>query len=192
MICLVVYLQQTCWLPACAATGGGVNTCFQPQALCAMHKLPQRMLDQLLKPQAQHSTVAGAAALQRSGLPALLRDALQAAFNKSQARPCLAAGASTLLLLACTVHTTYANSQLVSLRRWRPLQSLSWAASHSRWCRSGLELCPALCPAAQSLFCLHLRPCSFSGKATVICVCIRRGHPAQGRHPAPLASSLHL
>ena len=53
-----------------------------------MHKLPQRMLDQLLKPQAQHSTVAGAAALQRSGLPALLRDALQAAFNKSQVRPC--------------------------------------------------------------------------------------------------------
>ena len=53
-----------------------------------MHKLPQRMLDQLLKPQAQHSTVADAAALQRSGLPTLLRDALQAAFNKSQVRPC--------------------------------------------------------------------------------------------------------
>lgn len=50
-----------------------------------MHKLPQRMLDQLLKPQAQHSTVSDATALQRSGLPTLLRDALQAAFNKSQA-----------------------------------------------------------------------------------------------------------
>jgi hypothetical protein len=128
--------------------------CFSPQALCAMHKLPQRMLDQLLKPQAQHSVVADTVALQRSGLPALLRDALQAAFNKSQAWPCPAAGASTLLLLACTVHTTYANSRSMSLHRSRPLQSPSWDVSRLRWCRFDLQLrlhcalqrkaCPAL------------------------------------------------
>jgi aerobic-type carbon monoxide dehydrogenase small subunit (CoxS/CutS family) len=69
-----------------------------------MHKLPRPLLEQLLKPQAQRSRVADATALQRCGMPALLREALQAAFNKSQVVSgsyCTHAFMASLMLLAC-------------------------------------------------------------------------------------------
>ena len=74
--------------------------CFYgSQALCAMHKLPSRMLEQLLHPQAQRSAVADSAALHRSGLSLRLREALHAAFNNSQAWPCCL---STSGILSCS------------------------------------------------------------------------------------------
>lgn len=58
--------------------------CRQFKALCALHKLPARLREQLLQPKAHRSSVATASALQHSGLPAPLQTALRAAFNQSQ------------------------------------------------------------------------------------------------------------
>ena len=146
------------------------------------------MLDQLLKPQAQHSSVADAAALQRSGLPALLRDALQAAFNKSQAGPRsqldpdVAGRQCTHGMcrqsIGVTAQVAAVAESVVGREPFALVQVWPAALPCIVACRAKPAL-PLVAP-------LQL------GRAARSCACMCRAPQAQAKPPAPLALFLHL